>query len=177
MSFAEDVQNYADSCACPYTEKAMRSFARRMSEVEKSDEDGCWLWPFAYAGAGYGYISVRVGVSRKNLYVYRLALEVVEGVCPEGKEALHSCDQKRCFNPSHLKWGTHKQNIQELIERDLHGDHMRVHPSRKLLWRDVLAIRADRRPLRTIANEYGVHHSSIWRVKSGLGYRREHPRS
>jgi hypothetical protein len=27
---------------------------------------------------------------------------------------LHSCDNTRCWNPAHLRWGTHGQNMQDL---------------------------------------------------------------
>lgn len=38
---------------------------------------------------------------------------------PEGHEVLHSCDNKACFNPLHLRWGTRSENVVEAIERGL----------------------------------------------------------
>lgn len=39
---------------------------------------------------------------------------------PKGEwEVLHSCDNKECFNPEHLRWGSRSENIREAYSRGL----------------------------------------------------------
>lgn len=36
---------------------------------------------------------------------------------PEGMVVMHSCDNRKCVNPDHLTLGTHKENLQDMINK------------------------------------------------------------
>jgi hypothetical protein len=78
---------------------------------------GCYLWTGAIAnGAGHGRVSV---AWKKQKLVSRLVLEEEIGPSPPGKpHALHNtrngCVGGPCINPSHLRWGTHLENMQDI---------------------------------------------------------------
>jgi hypothetical protein len=53
------------------------------------------------------------------------ALIIHTGEQPNGRFALHSCDNKRCINPEHLRWGTHSDNMKDAVERGRHANNLR----------------------------------------------------
>lgn len=65
--------------------------------------DQCWLWR---------------GSSEKTPYK-RFYVQVRGGV-PKGASLLHSCDNRRCLNPNHLRPGTAKENVQDMMSRGRH---------------------------------------------------------
>ena len=62
---------------------------------------------------GYGG-TTRKGV-RRGLHVYTLMDKTGEE--PNGRSALHTCDNTRCINPHHLYWGDQSQNMQDMQSR------------------------------------------------------------
>lgn len=77
------------------------------SKVEKRGVDDCWPWKGAQSFYGYGSLSFEGARHRSN----RAVLEVTVGG-GGGLDALHLCHNPACCNPTHLKWGTHKENME-----------------------------------------------------------------
>ncbi len=82
---------------------------------------GCWPWtgsttpPSGNSVSGYGTTMRRY----KSLYTHRVAWEMSRGrPVPVGKVVMHKCDNPVCCNPSHLKMGTHADNM---ADRDSKG--------------------------------------------------------
>jgi DNA-binding CsgD family transcriptional regulator len=87
--------------------------ARFWSKVQKSSDDECWPWKAGLDACGYGRIQIR-GAST---LAHRVSFISTKGPIPPGAVILHSCDNPKCCNPSHLSAGTQKQNVQEAYDR------------------------------------------------------------
>ena len=62
----------------------------------------------------YPYIKMVNGNHEESRYLHRIVLESFRGMCPKGMEARHMDDNKLNDNLSNLKWGTHKQNFEDV---------------------------------------------------------------
>ena len=75
--------------------------------------NGCWEWTAGTDGCGYG----RIWFNNKNQTAHTVAYSVFVGPIPDGQHVLHSCDNPKCINPSHLSLGTHLDNMRHKAER------------------------------------------------------------
>jgi hypothetical protein len=85
-----------------------------LRHVDKTDPGGCWLW------LGRGATNGRYGslrVDGRAVRAHRRSYELFVGPIPEGLDVLHSCDRGLCVNPAHLRPGTHRQNMDDAVER------------------------------------------------------------
>lgn len=82
--------------------------ARFMGFVPVGEPDECWPWQGA-TNSGYGWFTIATGVQE---VASRFALAVA-GVDPGELHALHSCNNRPCCNPGHLRPGTNADNIRD----------------------------------------------------------------
>lgn len=73
------------------------------------EEDGCLVIPWVSLSMGYPHVNH----DGRRQRVGRLVLEVHEGP-PAGREMLHSCHNRLCIKPEHLRWGTRRENVQDM---------------------------------------------------------------
>ncbi len=68
---------------------------------------------------GYGFIRCYVPETKKRklFKLHRIAYEFRIGPIPKGLYVLHTCDNRRCFNPEHLWIGTAKDNWHDGISK------------------------------------------------------------
>jgi len=137
-------------------------------------EDDCWEWQAAKINTGYGSMSFPTdGVSWDSgstpKLAHRISWSIQNGDIPKGLCVLHSCDNKGCVNPSHLRSGTYKDNNADMMRRgrqnNAYGERI---GSAKLTWEIVAEIRASDLPTIKLASIYDVSKNTIWAARSGL---------
>ena len=76
---------------------------------------------------------------------------------PAGMMIRHKCDNSLCCNPTHLEIGTHRQNTDDMVERDRHG--LPSHVVRR-----IRVLLSQGRTHAQIAELYGVDRSVVTRI-------------
>lgn len=92
--------------------------------LERVETHGlCWVWTGGKTIAGYGSCYMNGEYEKAHRVSYRLN----KGPIPEDMIVMHTCDNPSCVNPVHLKIGTQKDNMQDMIKkgrRRLGGDRV-----------------------------------------------------
>ena len=127
------------------------------------DKDSCWEWTGGKAAHGYGAFSYK----GRQVGAHRWSLKFLKGVDPGTLLACHHCDNKSCVRPSHLYAATHKQNVQDAIERGLWDPTAQNGLSDD----EVLAIRNSTETYGDLAKEYGLHWNTISSISRGKTYK------
>lgn len=128
----------------------------------------CWEWTGGLHGVGYGSVSRKK--THPSGYTHRAMYEAVIGDIPHGMYVLHSCDNRRCINPEHLRVGTHLENIKDMQSKGRHrGGSLpnEINPICKFSNEIVRAIRAERAAgiqKRMTEIRYGVSESQYYRI-------------
>jgi hypothetical protein len=130
--------------------------------------DDCLPWPFKANTYGYG----TMGVGGKTVKATRYVCQLAHGA-PVGRvDCAHSCGNRLCCNPRHLRWATRAENE---ADKRLHGRDNRGerHGATILTTNDVLAIRAARKAGERngkLARQYGVSPGTICNIMSGASW-------
>lgn len=134
------------------------------SVTAQPPNDACILWPFATSPKGYG----RLHYKGRVWAAHRLVLALVTGDAPNGKMALHSphCTSRRCVNPLHLRWGSAKNNADDMT---VSGTRMKGQycPSAKISDADAQRIASSKISGKELAEQYGVSPSTVSQIRLG----------
>ena len=128
--------------------------------LAKVVRDGeCLVWQGHRSRYGYG----RIRIDGKWRPAHVVHYELERGPVLEGKQLMHSCDNRACIALVHLKPGTARENTQDMMQK---GRHRPVrgedHGRSKLTAEDVADIRLRYTPrsrtngAHALAREYGV---------------------
>ena len=143
---------------------------RFQSKVNKL-EGGCWEWKGTlFQNSGYGAFRL----NGKQTLAHRSCWFFEKGVKPNGI-LLHSCDNKICVNPAHLREGTQYENIHDMINK---GRRVLTYSEdngvSKLTYAQAQEIRErykkEKKPQLFFAKEYGVNQSVISRIITNRCY-------
>jgi len=131
-------------------------------------KSGCWNWTAStFKDNGYPQIVDFSSGKRVNRRGNRVAYELFNGPIPSNKSILHSCHNKLCVNPKHLRIGTHQDNMDDKVNasRQVKGEDVFLSV---LTEKQVLEIRSKYIPRKyshqKLADEYGVHVTTIEKI-------------
>ncbi len=88
---------------------------RFWSKVAVREESECWLWQASEGAHGYGQFRFK-GIVDK---AHRVAWMISSGEpVPDGMWVLHSCDNRLCVNPRHLRLGDAQDSVSESVNKE-----------------------------------------------------------
>ena len=129
----------------------------------------CWEWGGHLHANGYG----RITHSNKTQYAHRFYWERVNGPIPKGLDVCHTCDNRKCVNPSHLFLGTRKENmidarIKGRLQRgeDRYNSVLTENMVREARW-----LHANGAKIVGIAKRFGVNKTTIGNAIKGKTWR------
>lgn len=137
--------------------------ADRLTAKLVRDAGGCLLWTGSTDKWGYGRIWSGAP-SGKMLTAHRVSLALSGVPVPDDALVLHGpCDNPSCCEPSHLRVGTHADNMADRRARERHAA--------KLTHEQVDALRGEHALGSSgvaLAAKYGVSQSHVSRLVRGL---------
>lgn len=136
-----------------------------VSHTQEQRPDGCWVWGRGCNANGYGSCSHKGLVDTTHRWAYR----VFVGPIPQGLHVLHTCDNRRCINPSHLFLGTNADNVADRHAKGRSAKGER-YPQAILSDGAVRRLRAmcrDGAGLKDVAVVFGIDPSTVCHVASG----------
>ena len=76
---------------------------RLWSRVDTQGPDDCWEWQSYTNQDGYGKAYGGGGSGAGKVFVHRVAYTLTHGPIPEGLTVDHTCHNRPCCNPAHLR--------------------------------------------------------------------------
>ena len=150
--------------------------ARLDENIMPEPNSGCWLW--------LGSVSMSYGTlyfEGRTFRAHRASYLMNNGPLKEGQVVMHTCDNKLCVNPDHLKAVSSGDNIRDYFAKKgtAAGAYLRSYgeaprssrvDTRKLTIGQAAAIRYSNVSNRKIARLVGVDHTLVGSIKRGLCY-------
>lgn len=91
-----------------------RTLQARLAPKTRIDPlSGCHIWEGACNRDGYP----RLSVLGKTQLLHRFLWIARYGPIPSGMVLCHRCDERRCINPDHHFVGTHRANMDDMMQK------------------------------------------------------------
>jgi hypothetical protein len=133
------------------------------NNIDRQSENECWNWLRKSVHDGYGRTTFK-GVP---MAAHRIAFEIYHNrPIADGMILCHSCDNRLCCNPLHLREGTHKDNSDDKYARGRAASAKGDRNGRSKITNamaDVIRLRysQERITQTQLAKEYGLHQCSV----------------
>ena len=151
-------------------EPSEKDIARFWRFVNRLGADDCWEWQGSLVG-GYGHFTI----GYRYVKAVHFSLLLDGRPRPEGLMCCHSCDNRACVNPRHLRWDTREANEQDKKDRNRHAKGSSSGVSSKAITEaDIPLIRqayADGEPTQQIADRFGITRDAVWGICLGRTWR------
>lgn len=157
---------------------------RFWGRVEIGSPDSCWEWIGTMHGSGYGVISGKLyGTHVGKILSHRAAWIMTNGPTPDaantgphGWVVMHTCDNRKCVNPAHLRLGRQADNVADMDNKERRVTVVKAgakHARAKLTPEQVAEILASDEEHKVLAERFGVSIGPIKGVRLGKSYREE----
>jgi len=126
----------------------------------------CWQWIAGKELDGYGMFNVGIENGGKTRRAHVVSLSFVLSRMPA--YVMHVCDNPACIRPSHLKEGTHVENVADRVRKNRSAKGEKQAKA-KLKEVDVKVIRARRsrgEKCALIAKDFGVTAETVGHIYS-----------
>lgn len=158
---------------------------RFWSKVDRRSDTECWPWKAGLHSAGYGAFAVRMtGGGFTTKPAHQIAARLAHGPS-EGRYVLHSCDNRVCCNPRHLRYGTQHDNVRDAMARNRHvpppppkgnpnpprGEAVWNHSLTEQKVREIWSLHLSGKTISQIAEAVGAAKHSVHDVCRGRSWR------
>lgn len=121
---------------------------------------------------GYKIVSIVGPDGARRLQVHRLVLLAFAGPPPAGKPyCLHRDGTRDNNHISNLRWGSQKENMADCVQNGRVAWDGAGNGRSKLTEDAVAHIRKSKKSAVELGDTYGVHPSTIYRVRRGISWR------
>ena len=131
----------------------------------------CLIWMGSINKGGYGQFVLN-GKGSTPRRAHRVSFELFNGPIPKGKNICHTCDVRRCVEPTHLFAASQKININDarykgrLRRRIGSGSLGEGHPKTFLTGADIKYIRLSKLSTKEIGAKFGLHVNSVRGIRA-----------
>lgn len=140
-------------------ERQLHLFWRKVRN-KPHEPESCWEHSGSVASNGYPQATVANGLVAT--VAHRRSWELTYGPIPSGAMVLHTCDNKKCIRPTHLYLGTHRDNMDDIVERRRrHGQSTKRVPDKEREY-----IRASPLSGVELSKELGRDIKTIYRIRN-----------
>lgn len=143
------------------------------SRCYEDDLTGCWNWRLALSGNGHPHAYISTPDGSKSMSGVAAALHVSGRPVPKGLTGYHTCGNKQCMNPAHMKIGTHKEKWAMLkatgmlkADATRRAKNTQISRQRSKLTPFVDEIRTSSEHPKVLALKYGCTPSAIYNIRA-----------
>jgi len=127
----------------------------------------CWEWKAAIGNHGYGVFS-HMGVmytSHRASYIAHFG-SIQDAPGAHGGVVMHTCDNRKCVNPLHLKCGSQHENLTDCAKKFRYRQVVTPEQARQIKTRF-----RNGEKIGVIASSFGIKYVTTQAITSGRNYK------